>query len=408
MRVFQVEDGWSIEHVRIGARPDPQPGAGQVRVRMRASALNYRDLLVPARGYGSRMKPLPLIMLSDGVGVVDAVGERVAQLKVGDRVCPLFFQTWSGGEPNKRRLSLSLGIELDGTMAELMVLPVEGVAPAPAHLDDVEAAALPTAAVTAWRALVTEGRVKPGDTVIVQGTGGVALFALQFAKLLGAYVIVTSSSDDKLARVRALGADETINYRTVPEWGKRARDIAGDDGVDHVVDVGGQGTLPQSSRQRRRLHGHGPGDHPAPAAPDDRSRVCVRGAAPGARLPGERQAFRQDLHQALRRGFLLHHHFACRSQVTGRRILRLATCDLRLASCRKSDRSRSMCGRKRNTRPLLAYVYASRWIASAMPLTAPRSTTSLAWRIALAIAAASDLPWATIATPWTPSSGAPP
>ncbi|HEX9371552.1 MAG TPA: NAD(P)-dependent alcohol dehydrogenase, partial [Roseiflexaceae bacterium] len=135
--------------------------------------------------------------------------------------------------------------------AELMVLPVEGVAPAPAHLDDVEAAALPTAAVTAWRALVTEGRVKPGDTVIVQGTGGVALFALQFAKLLGAYVIVTSSSDDKLARVRALGADETINYRTVPEWGKRARDIAGDDGVDHVVDVGGQGTLPQSLRAVR-------------------------------------------------------------------------------------------------------------------------------------------------------------
>jgi NADPH:quinone reductase-like Zn-dependent oxidoreductase len=136
-------------------------------------------------------------------------------------------------------------------MAEWMVLRAEGVAPTPAHLDDLEAATLPTSAVTAWRALVTEGGIKPGDTVVVQGTGGVALFALQFAKLLGATVIVTSSSDEKLARARALGADATINYRVVPEWGKRAREIAGDDGVDHVVDVGGQSTLAQSVRAVR-------------------------------------------------------------------------------------------------------------------------------------------------------------
>lgn len=251
MRVFQVEEGWSIAHVRLSTRPDPQPGAGQVRVRMHASALNYRDLLVPARGYGSRMKTLPLIMLSDGVGVIDAVGEQVTHLKVGDRVCPLFFQTWRSGEPNKQRLAQSLGAEIDGTMAEWMVLRAEGVAPTPAHLDDLEAATLPTSAVTAWRALVTEGGIKPGDTVVVQGTGGVALFALQFAKLLGAAVIVTSSSDEKLARARALGADATINYRVVPEWGKRAREIAGDDGVDHVVDVGGQSTLAQSVRAVR-------------------------------------------------------------------------------------------------------------------------------------------------------------
>jgi NADPH:quinone reductase-like Zn-dependent oxidoreductase len=138
-----------------------------------------------------------------------------------------------------------------GTMAEFIVLPEEGVAIVPEHLDDIEASSLPTAAVTAWRALVTEGGTKPGDKVLVLGTGGVSLFALQFAKTLGAFVIVTSSSDDKLSRVRSMGADETINYRAVPEWGNRAREIAGGDGVDHVVEVGGQGTLPQSLRAVR-------------------------------------------------------------------------------------------------------------------------------------------------------------
>lgn len=251
MRVFQVEGGWSRENVRIGVRPDPEPGPGQVRLRMRASALNYRDLLVPQRGYGSRMKELPLIMLSDGVGVIDAIGDGVTSLKEGDRVCPLFFQSWISGDADEKRLSLSLGCELDGTMAEFMVLPEQGVAPAPSFLSDMEAASLPTAAVTAWSALVTEGEVKPGQVVLVQGTGGVSVFALQFAKLLGASVIATSSSDEKLERARALGADECINYRTTPDWGKRAREIAGGDGVDHIVEVGGQGTLPQSLRAIR-------------------------------------------------------------------------------------------------------------------------------------------------------------
>jgi NADPH:quinone reductase-like Zn-dependent oxidoreductase len=252
MRVFQVEGSWSMENARISTRPDPQPGLGEVRIAMKASALNYRDLIVPLRGYGSRMNTFPLIMLSDGVGIVESLGDRVTRVKVGDRVCPLFFQSWpDGGEPNKKRLSLSLGCELDGTMAEFMVLPEEGIAPAPEQLDDVEAASLPTAAVTAWRALVTEGRIKAGDKVLVQGTGGVSLFALQFAKMLGAFVIVTSSSDEKLSRVRTMGADETINYRTIPEWGNRAREIAGGDGVDHIIEVGGQGTLPQSLRAIR-------------------------------------------------------------------------------------------------------------------------------------------------------------
>jgi NADPH:quinone reductase-like Zn-dependent oxidoreductase len=175
----------------------------------------------------------------------------VTRFRVGDRACPLFFQRWLTGPPTAERMSMSLGCEQDGTMAEFMVLPEAGVAPAPAHLDDIEAATLPTAAVTAWRAIVTEGRVAPGETVLVQGTGGVSLFALQFAKLAGARVVCTSSSDEKLARARALGADETINYRTTPEWGRRAREIVGGDGVDHVVEVGGEGTLPQSLRAVR-------------------------------------------------------------------------------------------------------------------------------------------------------------
>jgi NADPH:quinone reductase-like Zn-dependent oxidoreductase len=251
MRVFQVEDAWSMENVRIGTRPDPQPEAGQVRLRMKASAVNYRDLLVPQRGYGSRMKALPLIMLSDGVGIVESTGNGVTHFNIGDRVCPLFFQSWVNGAPNKKRLSLSLGSEIDGTMAEFMVLHENGVAHAPSHLDDMEAASLGTAAVTAWRALVTEGGNAPGDKILLQGTGGVSLFALQFAKMLDAVVIVISSSDDKLARVRKMGADETINYRKVPEWGKRAREIAGGEGIDHIVEVGGQGTLPQSLRAIR-------------------------------------------------------------------------------------------------------------------------------------------------------------
>jgi NADPH:quinone reductase-like Zn-dependent oxidoreductase len=251
VRVFQVEDSWSMENARISSRPDPVPGPGEVRIKMTASALNYRDLIVPQRGYGSRMNTFPLIMLSDGVGILDSLGEGVKHLKVGDRVCPLFFQNWGGGEPDKKKLALSLGCELDGTMAQFMVLAEDGVALAPLHLDDVEAACLPTAAVTAWRALVTEGRTRPGEKVLIQGTGGVSLFALQFAKMLGAFAIVTSSSDAKLAKVRAMGADETINYTSTPEWGKRAREIAGGDGVDHIVEVGGQGTLPQSLRAIR-------------------------------------------------------------------------------------------------------------------------------------------------------------
>jgi NADPH:quinone reductase-like Zn-dependent oxidoreductase len=251
MKVFQVEGNWSLDDVRLASRDDPVPGRGQVRLAMRAASVNYRDLLVPLRGYGQRMKSLPLIMLCDGVGIVESVGPDVRRLKVGDRVCPLYFPHWQSGPPDPRKLEQALGSEVDGTMAELMVLSEDSVAVPPAHLSDAEAATLPTAALTAWRALVSEGAIKAGDTVLVQGTGGVALFAIQIARMHGARVIATSSSDAKLERALALGADEGINYVGIPEWGRRAREATNGDGVDHVVELGGEATLPQSLRAVR-------------------------------------------------------------------------------------------------------------------------------------------------------------
>lgn len=218
---------------------------------MHASALNYRDLLIPKRGYSKRMQELPLVMLSDGAGIVESIGPNVTRVRVGNRVCPISYQSWIGGAPNNECFRFSLGCEQDGTMADYLVVSEEGVVSIPEHLDNIEAATLPTAAVTAWRAFVTEGGIKSGDTVLVQRTGGVSLVALQFAKMLGAHVIMTSSSDDKLNKVCAMGADETINYLKVAQWGTRARELTKGNGVDHVVEVGGAGTLMQSLRAVR-------------------------------------------------------------------------------------------------------------------------------------------------------------
>ena len=258
MRVYQVQSQWSMNYLQLGQRPEPQAGPGQLRLAMRAAALNYRDLLVPQKGYGARMQELPLIMLSDGVGVVDQVGAGVAPalgVQAGQRWCPMLFQGWQGGAPDAQKLSRGLGCEMDGTMADKLLTDPLSAAPVPAYLSDVEAACLPTAGLTAWRALVTDGSVRPGDVVLVQGTGGVALFALQFAKLLGAYAIVLSSSDDKLARAQALGADEVLNYTKEPAWGRTVKAMAqrltGRDGVDHVVELGGASTLEQSLRAVR-------------------------------------------------------------------------------------------------------------------------------------------------------------
>lgn len=247
MRVFQIEGEWGMDHLKLSTRAEPVAGPGQVLVRMKASSLNFRDLVVPERGYGSYTGTLPLIPISDGVGVVCAVGAGVTRVAVGDRVCPAYFQSWFGGEPNLERLTQSLGGPIDGTMTEVMCLSEQGVVKAPAHLSDAQAASLPCAALTAWSAM-SSGAVKAGDRVLVQGCGGVALFAVQFAKLLGAQVTVLTSSDERMERVKALGADAVINYRAVPEWAKATRELTDGKGYDMIMELGGEKTLPQSLR----------------------------------------------------------------------------------------------------------------------------------------------------------------
>jgi NADPH:quinone reductase-like Zn-dependent oxidoreductase len=250
MRVFEIQDSFGLDNLRMVERPDPSPGPGQVEIEMRSVSLNYRDLMT-VRGHYNPRQPLPLIPCSDGVGEVTAVGDGVEGLNTGDRVATIFNQTWLAGEPAADKLRGTLGGPLDGTLAERMVLDANGVVRVPEYLTDHEAASLPCAAVTAWSALVEQGTVGAGDVVLVQGTGGVSIFALQIARVLGARVIVTSSSEEKLERARALGAWQTVNYADDPEWGKTARRMTDGRGVDHVVEVGGAGTLEQSLRACR-------------------------------------------------------------------------------------------------------------------------------------------------------------
>jgi len=250
MRVYEIQESFGLENLRLTERPDPKPGPGQVALSVRAASLNYRDLLM-VRGHYNPRQPLPLIPCSDGVGVVTAVGEGVSKVAVGDRVASCFFQTWSDGPPTADKLVGSLGGPLDGMLAEQVVLSADGVVRVPEYLSDPEAASLPCAAVTAWSALVEQGQMRAGDTVLVQGTGGVSIFALQIAQVLGARVIVTSSSDAKLERAREMGAWQTINYTEDPAWGKTARRMTEGSGVDHVVEVGGAGTLEQSLKAVR-------------------------------------------------------------------------------------------------------------------------------------------------------------
>lgn len=250
MKVIELQGGFGFDALKPASRPDPRPGPRQVLVKMRAASLNYRDLLVVKGLYNPKL-PLPLIPLSDGVGEVVEAGEGVTRVKKGARVAAIFMQKWLEGGPTEAKARSALGAAIDGVLAEYVLFDEEGLVPVPEHLSDEEAATLPCAAVTAWNALVASGGVKAGDSVLLQGTGGVSIFALQFAKLLGARTIITSSSDKKLARARELGAHDLINYKAVPDWGEKARQLTGGVGVDHVVEVGGAGTLPQSLRAVR-------------------------------------------------------------------------------------------------------------------------------------------------------------
>jgi len=242
-----VLHAFGLEQLKLVELPDPVPGPGEVLVKLRHASLNYRDLVVVSGGYGRQMRT-PLVPLSDGAGEVIAIGPGVRGLAQGDRVMTCFFQHWLAGPPSAQALGTSLGGPLDGTLRELACFPEHGLCRVPESLTLEQAAVLPCAAVTAWNALAELSRIGPADTVLVQGTGGVSLFALQFAKLMGARVIATSSSDEKLERVRALGADHTLNYARDPAWGKAVRELTAGRGVDHVIEVGGAGTLAQSLR----------------------------------------------------------------------------------------------------------------------------------------------------------------
>ena len=254
MKIWQIvgEDG--IDALELAERPSPEPGPGQVRVRVRANSINYRDLST-VRAPAQRGFAYPRVPNSDGAGDVTAVGPGVPGIAEGDRVAGCFFQNWAAGGISAAAMASALGGALDGMLAEEVVLHAEGVVPVPANLDYAEAATLPCAALTAWNALIERGRLKAGDTVLLLGTGGVSIFALQFCVLAGARAIVTSKSDDKLARARDMGAWRTINYARTPDWAAAAREMTGGAGVDHVVEVGGGGTLAQSV-EAVRLGGH--------------------------------------------------------------------------------------------------------------------------------------------------------
>jgi len=241
---------FGLENLTVGAREISLPGPYEVLVRLTAASLNYRDLMTALGTYNPKMK-LPRVLGSDAAGVVDAVGEKVTRFQPGDRVSSLFFQDWQGGEIQPSAFRSALGGDIDGVFTAARVFAEGGLIATPSYLSDAEAATLPCAALTAWHALVEDGHLAAGETVLVLGTGGVSLFALQIAKAHGARVILTSSSDPKLERGRQLGADETINYRTHPDWEVEVMKLTGKRGVDHVVEVGGAGTLPRSLKAVR-------------------------------------------------------------------------------------------------------------------------------------------------------------
>jgi NADPH:quinone reductase-like Zn-dependent oxidoreductase len=245
---------FGIENLKIVETDMPQPGPGEVLVRFGASSINYRDYQIVI-GQFSPTQTLPIVPLSDGAGEVIAIGGGVSKVTIGDRVSPLFFPNWISGPALGDERSVSSGLEAPGTLREFGLYKENAVARIAGHLSDEEAACFPCAGLTAWVSLVENSAISAGDTVLLQGTGGVSIMALQIAKALGASVIITSGSDEKLERARALGADHGINYRANSAWGETARELTGGRGVDAVIEIGGEKTLPQSVAAIRR-EGH--------------------------------------------------------------------------------------------------------------------------------------------------------
>jgi NADPH:quinone reductase-like Zn-dependent oxidoreductase len=247
MKAYQLpKSGAGIEALTQVERPDPgKPGHRQVLVKMRACSLNFRDLGIARGSYRMPVRE-NVIPLSDGAGEVADVGPGVTRVKAGDRVAGNFFQRWPGGEPAPDTHTSALGGGIDGMLAEYAMLEEDGVVKIPSHLSLDEGATLPCAGVTVWNAMMEHAKLKAGDTVLLQGTGGVSIFGLQFARAMGISAIITSSSDEKLKRAKALGAAHGINYKTMPDWEKAAVEFTGGRGVDHVVEVGGAATLSHS------------------------------------------------------------------------------------------------------------------------------------------------------------------
>lgn len=251
-KTIYVQPSGGYHNVTIGQSQTEAPGAGEITVRLRASSLNYHDFAVVSGMWGPSE---PRIPMADGAGEVIAVGEGVSEFAVGDHVVSTFFPDWLSGEPLIEGFATVPGDGIDGYARETVTARATSFTRAPKNWSHAEAATLTTAGLTAWRSLMADGLLKPGDSVLVQGTGGVSIFALQFAKLAGATVIATSSSDEKLERLKTLGADHLINYRSTPNWGEKVRELTEDRGVDHIIEVGGPSTLEQSMIAAR-IGGH--------------------------------------------------------------------------------------------------------------------------------------------------------
>jgi NADPH:quinone reductase-like Zn-dependent oxidoreductase len=253
MKTYEIQQ-FGIDELALVERETPTPNANEVLVKFHAVSLNYRDLMMVKGWYNPRLK-MPLVPFSDGAGEVVEVGESVTKFKVGDRVCPIFMQGWLDSEVSFQKARTALGGDIDGCLREFGAFDENGLVSIPDNLSYEEAATLPCAAVTAYNALFCSGGLKPDDTVLLQGTGGVSIFALQFASHFGAKTIITSSSDEKLNKAQELGADELINYKTREDWDKTVLELTEKRGVDSIVEVGGAGTM-QKSVNAVKMGGH--------------------------------------------------------------------------------------------------------------------------------------------------------
>lgn len=309
MKAYQYTLGGGIDDLVVVDLPEPRAGPGQVVVRMRAASLNFRDILVTTGRYPRAQKEI-VIPLSDGAGEIADVGAGVSGLAIGDRVCPLYFQSWQSGPMLDHYGETALGGSIDGIAAEYCVFDADKVIRFPDHLSFAEAATLPCAGLTAWNGLHGPVPLVAGDAMLTLGTGGVSIFALQFAAAAGATTIITSSSDKKLERAAALGAHHDINYNADTEWGTAVRTITGGRGVDHVIETGGGGTMMQSVAATRRygwIHGIGV---IAPGAVDPvhmmLAGIIFRGTEVGSRAMFEdmnRSLARSAIHPVIDRSF---------------------------------------------------------------------------------------------------------